>query len=274
VNGFVKKINNFFWRIFKDDLVLMLFLPKPRPVSKDLIPLLEGYHFHYSFGLDIKSSFSAPRKQLNMVAKDIYQNSNKGLVIDYCEACPLDGYITWRLSKCKNISLNIIEYLSRNVEKINIISSIYGYKVTAYNGCLEGYNGHKFDVLSVLGCTYQMPNPLGAIEYSLDNVIKDKGVLYFDMIHPKCLESFEDERYKKLGVVDYGKYKGLSLVLRSYWTEEEIKFNLNAPRDKLKTIFYTYNDFMEFIVMKEVRIMLMETVDNGHYFWNTYKVIK
>ena len=239
------KLQAFFFNKLKDELFLFFFLKRPSIRNSNLISKLENYYFQYAFGLvGVDSKFPTPRFQQALVARDIFCIFKNKSKFSYCECCPLDGYISWRLSQMTNIELYAIEYLSKNIEKIRIISQIFSYKINLFRGCVESFNQTSFDAFTMLGCTYQMKFPLYNISYVYNNLLKSGSTFYVDMIHPH--DSFSREDYIPSGITNEEGYEGLKFVYDTNHINFTDNFKTNHPIEFSETILYIQCVFLKY----------------------------
>ena len=255
-------------------VLINLKLPQvPIVRNKELIPNLSRYHFQYAYGLEgIKSDFSNTRIQNIKVSQDIYKHNKKKKSFSYCESCPMDGYISWRLSTMKNINLFAIEYLRKNVEKIQLLAKIFNYNIKTFHGSVDSYKDEKFDVLTMLGCTYQMSHPLRNIHYAYNTHLKDCGVLYFDMKHYKDGYVRVDEQFVKKTSVE--GLEGSQIKIVKNYTKEKQDFMSNHPIKFNKTIIYSEKKFKEYLFRKFPGSSVFHSNDNKSFSWNIYKICK
>ena len=248
-----------------------LNLPK-NPSIKDFrfIDKLKDYHFHYAYGLkNVKSDFPYTRIENILVCKDIYKNFKNKYQFSFCESCPMDGFISWRLSTMKNINLIAIEKLKKNIEKIYLISKIFGFKIDLFEGSIADYKEKSFDTISMLGCTYMINDPIKVIKYVYSTLVTNKGILYFDMKHP-TEEYFNIYKNQKLISTTYND--GLEcLVIEN--TDKKVINKSNKVHLPNLTLFRK-DQFIKFLRKNYSNVEILNSrAANGHFF-NIYKISK
>lgn len=244
---------------------------KPSIKNFRFIDELKDYHFHYAYGLNnIKSDFTYTRIENILVCRDIYKNFKNKHSFSFCESCPMDGFISWRLSTMKNINLTAVDYLKKNIEKIHLVSKVFGFKIDLSEGSIANYKEQSFDAISMLGCTYMINDPIKIIKYVYNTLVNNGGIFYFDMKHPT-------EAY-----FDY--YKDEKLIFTSYKNGLEylIIENIDKKEDFNKTnkvylenfTLFRKDQFIKFLRENFSNIEILNSRDEVGHVFTTYKILK
>jgi hypothetical protein len=248
--------NNLFSRIslkyFKDLPYLALNLAKPKIKYKDTIKeiVFKNFHFQYAFEMkQVMQDFSNPRYENMLVANDILKNINNTKInsnefISLCESAPLDGYIVWRLSplqKIINFNISVLELQKGNCEKIKLISNVFDYNLNVINDSIDSYDKGIFNYFTMLGVTYQLPNPINTFTHIIKNLLSPRAVFYFDFIHP--YDNFKKFGFHDNGTINIDGFAGYKYILSDDRTDDENDYFLNHPTSATSTILFEKNTF-------------------------------
>jgi hypothetical protein len=245
-------LTKFFLKFFKDLPYLNLNLNKPKIYNKNYIKIINERNFHFQYSFEMKTvnqDFKFPRYENMLVAQDILTNynltnSSNKKSLSLCESAPLDGYIVWRLSplqKKSNLNLNILEIQKGNCEKIELISKVFNYKLNIFNDSLDKFNNGKFNYFTMLGVTYQLPNPINTFTHILNNLLLPGAIFYFDFIHP--YENFKKYGFHDNGEVNLDGFIGRKYILADDRTKEDNEYFLNHPTSATSTLLFNKQEF-------------------------------
>lgn len=241
-------VTRLFLKFYKDLPYLAINIPMPRILNKRYISTIKEkkFHFQYAFEMkNVKQDFKFPRYENMLVAKEILiQIKKRNYTQSLCESAPLDGYIVWRLSeleKKSKLKLNILEIQEGNCEKIKLISKVFGYNVNVFNDSLDNFNNEKFDYFTMLGVTYQLPNPINTFNHILNNLLSPGAFFYFDFIHP--YENFKKYGFHENGMINIEDFVGYKYILADDRTKEDNEYFLNHPTSATSTILFNKSTF-------------------------------
>jgi hypothetical protein len=241
-----------FLKYFKDLPFLALNLSKPRIAKENIIDKIKLKNFHFQYAFEMKSvnqDFIYPRYENILVANHILKEINKsGIkaneIQSLCESAPLDGYIIWRLSQLEKkakLNLNILEIQAGNCEKISLISEVFDYKVNVFNDSLDTFNKMKFSYFTMLGVTYQLPNPIITFTHIINNLLLPGAIFYFDFIHP--YDNFNKFGFHDNGTIEMDGFNGTKYILADNRSKEENGYYLNHPTSAVSTILFKKSAF-------------------------------
>ncbi len=256
--SYKKIINRIGLGLFKELPYLAINIPRPRVKDFKAVESLKdkNFHFQYAFGIpNIKQDFANPRYENMLVTEDIAKEINKlskhQNEISVCESAPLDGYIIWRLSQLQkrnkfNLNLSALEIQTNNCRKIELVGDVFGYEVVTHNLPIEQFNDGLFDFFTMLGVTYQLPQPLKTLEHIISNLLKPDSFFYFDFIHP-C-DNFSKYGFHENGTTNEEGPTGTKFILADERTEEDNAYYLNHPTSAVSTILYKKDALAKFFL--------------------------
>ena len=245
-------LSRIFLKYFKDLPYLALNLAKPKIKYNDAIKEIvsKNFHFQYAFEMEqVKQDFSNPRYENILVANNILKNiNNKKInsneIISLCESAPLDGYIVWRLSPVQkkiNFNINVLELQKGNCEKIKLVSNVFDYNLNVINDSIDSYDKGIFNYFTMLGVTYQLPNPINTFTHIINNLLLPGAVFYFDFIHP--YDNFKKFGFHDNGTINIDGFAGYKYILSDNRTDDENDYFLNHPTSATSTILFKKNTF-------------------------------
>ena len=268
--------------LFGETAYLHFFLKKPRVKDVDALEELRSKNFQYQYAYELDllgGDFPRPRYENVLVADDILKSLRKNSFlkdndITLCEVAPLDGYITWRLSGYRGLKLFAIEYLRDNCSKIKLASDVFDYNISVYCAAVQNWQERKFNIITMLGVTYQLPDPLNVIRHVLKNLIVGGGVYYVDFIFPN--ERFCRPHFSAIANVTEEGYCGVKYTISTNSKRREGIKMLNRPPESDVTILYTNTEFEHFIndefSSMNVTVLSKKTSQDYGFEWYTYKI--
>ncbi len=145
-----------------------------------------------------------------------------------------------------NLNLSALEIQTKNYEKIELIGYFFGYKVFTHNLPIEQFKGGLFDFFTMLGVTYQKPQPLKTLEHVISNLLKPDSFSYFDIIHP-C-DNFSKYGFHENGTTNEEEPTGTKFILADERTEKDNAYFLNHPTSAVSTILYKMDALAQFFL--------------------------
>ena len=263
---FPKIINLYFKIKLKYSTIFNNLIKKP--VIEDnnhinsLVRYSEEHHFQFNYGLRLKSGNEITHVSHNMVLSDIIHSSlfRKKSCIKFSEFAALDSYLSWRLSPFFS-NITSVDINRFNTEKVKYINKIFGLRIKYLNDDISKVKD-KFNIITLLGCTYFLDKPLSLIT----NIIKD------NFISEEACYLYVDFRLWSENSL-YPYHVEVNKETLSLFIEEEgfpigMKYNIslnksinyiNHPSNYTSSIFYRKNDVINFLSslssVKEVKKM-------------------
>lgn len=280
--SYKKLINRIGLALFEELPYLTLNIPKPQIKNSGAADSLKAknFHFQYAFGIPgVNQDFVNPRYENMLVtediAKEIKKFSKSRKEISVCESAPLDGYIIWRLSQLQkkkefNLHLSALEIQENNCRKIELVGDVFGYQVNTYNLPIEQFNDGVFDFFTMLGVSYQLPQPLKTLEHIISNLLKPDSFFYFDFIHP--YDNFSKYGFHDNGSTDEEGYNGQKFILADERTAEDNAYYLNHPTSAVSTILYRKEVLDKFLSsFKNIQLQPVFRSGSSTYEMVTYR---